>query len=303
MTRRQPQPSARREEGAEDEVGVHHEGAPAGRGVLVAEDREVQMRPADDVAGRSDVAEALPLHDVVPRFEAFLVLREVCVKKRVTAGRVPKVHDLPAPLVAAQALDDAVRDGEDRRPARRGQVDRVVLLPAAALGEERVAELRAVEGLERDREVRREEPGDLFLGKRGGPAVRLPDDEARDGLDEVSPERELRGRELLGGRGNRLGIRRSGLLVGVFLVLGASGRRIDGPPQPREVRRVGRGVARAAVGVPRGAWRPFRDLGLRAAQSRDENRRLGGRRRRLSGRAQRTGEGGREKEAQLTLSR
>ena len=55
--------SGRRQDRAEDEVGVHDERAPGC--VLVAEDREVQVRTADDVARRADLAEALPLHDVV----------------------------------------------------------------------------------------------------------------------------------------------------------------------------------------------------------------------------------------------
>ena len=135
-----------------------------------------------------------------------------------------QVHDLAAAPVPSEALDDAVRDGEDGRSARRGQVDRVVLLLAAALGEERVPELRAVERLERKREVGREESGDLLLGERGGPAVRLADDEPGDRPREALPEREPRGRDLRGVRG-AVGVRVGGLLVGILLVLGVGGRR------------------------------------------------------------------------------
>ena len=81
--------SAGRQERAEDEVGIHDEGAAAGRVVLVAEDREVEVRAADDVARRADVPEPLALRDVVAGAQALLVPREVCVKERVTARRVP----------------------------------------------------------------------------------------------------------------------------------------------------------------------------------------------------------------------
>src|ERR1019366_5139966 len=105
------------------------------------------------------------------------------------------IHDERAPggvLVAAEALDDSIRDGEDRRSARRGQVDRMMLLVPAAPGEERVAELRAVERLERQREICREELRELALGDRDRTAVRLAHDEAGDRIREVLPEREAR---------------------------------------------------------------------------------------------------------------
>ena len=118
--------------------------------------------------------------------------REVRVEERVLPGRVAQVHDLSSSLVAAEALDDSIRDGHDRRPARRGQVDRMVLLLPAAPGEERVAVLRAVERLERQREIRREELRELALGDRDRTAVRLAHDEAGERLREVLPEREMR---------------------------------------------------------------------------------------------------------------
>ncbi len=296
---------------AEDEVGIHDERAP--RCVLVAEDREVQVRPADDVARRADFAEALPLRDVVTGLEAFLVALEVRVEERVLRGRVAQVHDLPASFVAAEALDDSIRDGHDRRPARRGQVDRMVLLVPAAPGEERVAELRAVERLERQREIRREELRELALGDRDRTAVRLAHDEARERLREVLPEREMR-------RVHRrlravprvvgvVGIVR--ILLGDVGALHEEGLRIRGTREPREIRRVGRRVAapvfrvarRTRLGERVRARRGARRGVLPGGGSRLEEHRDRGCRGRVAPGAQRSAQDGREKEAQETRSR
>src|SRR5262249_38516824 len=119
-------------------------------------DREVQMRPTDDVAGRADVTDHISLLDLLAGREPLGVLGEVAIEEEVTAARVFLINrPAPAPL-PRDANDLAIRRRQGRRAPRSADVDRQMLVVPATGGEERVLKLRGVHPLDGNLKAGRE---------------------------------------------------------------------------------------------------------------------------------------------------
>ena len=156
--RRRRVPRARdglRDRGEEQQVGVDRE---AGLEVVVVlgqpGDREVQVRTADDVSGRADVADDVALGDRWPGLQALRVPGEVAVEEEVLAGRVLLVDRDAAALLAARAAR-SLRRRSARTGVPRGAPMSIARCCAYRPRESRNESRRllAVHALDRDQEV------------------------------------------------------------------------------------------------------------------------------------------------------
>src|SRR5450759_5413911 len=120
--------------GQEQQVGVYGQaGLEIAAVFRQASDREVQVRASDHVARRADVTDHVPLVDLPAGLRVLRVSGEVAVEQQVLASGVFLVEGRPAALFLGDAHDLPVSRGENRRSARRPDVDGQMLGVLAAL--------------------------------------------------------------------------------------------------------------------------------------------------------------------------